>query len=151
MEIDYLVGDGNVIWCGSSRETGGLWVFDKRAETFIRLDVGPGVQGMQLFPRGDSHKLWVARGDGITIVDRATHNTEVIPLQSMVVTDIAAGVNNLLLGTDRGLAIVDCGEDQVLVTMSSAAGGQHMRALCGTRTREWMALDGQGVLCLDYS
>jgi ligand-binding sensor domain-containing protein len=151
VEIDYLVGDGNLIWCGSSRETGGLWVFDKSAETFSRLDVGPGVQGMQLFARGDSQKLWVARADSITIVDRTTHHTEVLPLQSMVVTDIAAGVNNLLLGTDRGLAIVDCGEDQVVATMSSAARGQHVRSVCGTRTRVWMALDEQGVLCLDYS
>jgi tetratricopeptide (TPR) repeat protein len=151
VEIDYLVADGNLIWCGSSRETGGLWVFDKIAETFVGLDVGPGIQGMQLYPRGDSRKLWVARGDGLTIVDRTTHNTEVFPLQSMAVTDIAAGVNDLLLGTDRGLAIVDCEKDQMSVAMSSAAGRQHVRAVCGTRTRDWIALAGQGVLCLDYS
>jgi len=150
-EIDHLLGDGNLIWCGSSRETGGLWVFDKKAETFTGLDIGAGVRGMQLFPRGDSIQLWVARGDSITVVDRTTHNTEVFPLHSMLVTDIAAGVNSLLLATDRGLAIVDSRENQVSVSMASAASGQHVRAMCGTRTREWMALGGQGVLCLDYS
>ena len=150
-EIDHLVGDGDRIWCGANHERAGLSVFDKSTETFESLDVGPWVQGMQLFPLGDTQELWVARRDGITIVDRTTCDTREIPLPAMVVTGMAIGGNHLMVGTDQGLTVVEVQEGQVLVKESEIGLDQRVTAVCATRSREWVAIEGQGVLCLIYS
>ena len=153
--VDCLLVDGNRIWCGANQEGGGLSVFDKKVETFRGIDVGPLVQGMRLFPRRGTPQLWVAKRDGIAIVDRTTFDVEEIPLDAMLVTGIAVGVKNLLLSTARGLAIVDFQEDDpegmVVVNRTEVGRGQYVSAVASSRTREWMAIEGQGVLCLAYS
>jgi ligand-binding sensor domain-containing protein len=150
-KIDHLLGDGDRIWCGTRDEHAGLSVFDKTTETFVELDAGPCVEGVLLFPGSDAEKLWVATRDGVTTVDRATYDIEVIPAPTMLVTGMAAGMARLLLGTDRGLAVVDAHEGEWQVKMTDVGRGQYVTAVCGTRTREWVAIDGEGVLCLTYS
>ena len=149
--IDHLVGDGDRIWCGANHERAGLSVFEKSTETFESLEVGPWVQGMLLFPPDDTQALWVARRDGITIVDRTTRDTREIPLPAMVVTGIAISVNQLMVGTDQGLAVVEVEEGQVVVKEIEVGLGQRVTAVCATRSREWVATEDQGVLCLTYS
>jgi len=153
--VDCLLVDGNRIWCGANREEGGLSVFDKTVETFEGIDVGPWVQGMQLLSRGENRLLWVAKRDGLTIVDSTTFEVEEIPLAAMLVTGIAVGVKSLLLSTARGVAVVDVrGEgpkSEVVVERSEVGRGHHVSAVCASRTREWMAIEGQGVLCLAHS
>jgi len=150
-KIDHLLRDGDRIWCGTREENAGLSVFDKRAETFVELGAGPWVQGMQLFPWGDTEKLWVATRECITIVDRATYDTEVIPVPTMLVTGMATGMARLLLGTDQGLAVVDVQEGKVLVNKTDVGHGQYVSTVCGTPMREWIAIEGEGVVCLSYS
>jgi hypothetical protein len=150
-KIDHLLGDGDRIWCGTREEHAGLSVFDKRTETFVELGAGPWVQGVHLFPVGEAQKVWVATRDGITIVDRATYDTEVIPAPTTLVTGMAAGMARLLLGTDQGLAVVDAQEGEWRVKSTDVARGQRVTAVCGTRAREWIAIEGEGVLCLTYS
>lgn len=149
--IDHLVGDGDRIWCGANHERAGLSVFDTSSETFESLEVGPWVQGMQLFPPDDTEALWVARRDGFTIVDRTTRDTQEIPLPAMVVTGIATSLNQLMVGTDQGLAAVEVEEGQVVVKEIEVGLGHRVTAVCATRSREWVATEDQGVLCLTYS
>lgn len=152
--VDCVLIDGNRIWCAVNQKEGGLSVFDSRGEVFQRIDVPPRVQGLALYPLGTDQKLWVATKEALATVDRGTFEVEEIPLTGMVLTDIAAGVENLLVSTASGVATVDLpGEGQagpVVVNRSEVAEGQYVRALCATRTREWMAIHGQGVLCLTY-
>ncbi len=152
--LDRVLVDGNRIWCAVNQEAAGLSVFDSRGEIFQRIDVPPRVQGLELYPQGIDQKLWVATKEALAIVDRGTFEVEEIPLPGMVLTDIAGGVENLLLSTASGVATVDLqGEGlarPVVVNRSEVAEGQYVRALCASRTREWMAIHGQGVLCLTY-
>ncbi len=150
-KIDHLLGDGDRIWCGTREGPAGLSVFDKRTETFVELGAGPWVQGVHLFPWRDALKLWVATRDGVTILDRATYDTEVIPAPTMLVTGMATGMSRLLLGTDQGLAVVDVQEGELRVKKTDVGHGRYVTAVCGTRTREWIAIEGEGVLCLTYS
>jgi ligand-binding sensor domain-containing protein len=152
--IDCLLADENRIWCGADEENAGISVFTKQAETFEQLDVGPWVRGMQVFPRRASRRLWAARKDGIAIVDRATYAVEDVPLPDVQVTDIAVGVYDLLLGTVQGLATVDreqAAAPDVEVAQTDIGRGQCVTAVSGTRTKEWIAIEGEGVLCLSYS
>jgi len=152
-QIDCLLGDGDLLWCGANHEHAVVSVFDKQAETFERLGVGAWVQRMQLYPRGGAPKLWVARRDGITVVDRTTYETEEIPVAAMLVTDLAVGVQSLLLGTDQGLAIVDLDDgagSDVVVTSTEIGRGLPVTALCCASGTEWIAVEGDGVLCLSY-
>ena len=154
MRIDCLLGDGNRLWCGANEEGGGMSVFDKQAETFQRLGAGHWVQGMGLFPRGAAQKLWVATKDGITIVDRTTYETDEVPLPTTLLTGMAVGVFDLLLGTGEGLATVDFEQTpsrDVEVTQTDIGRGQRVTALCATQSKEWIAIEGEGVLCLTYS
>jgi hypothetical protein len=152
-EVDSVLADGKLIWCGVHGEAGGLSVFDSQAETFQRIEVAGWVQGLQLFPRGGNEQLWVATKDGIAIVDRTTYEIEEIPLPEMMVTGMVVGVKGLLLSTAGGLAVVDVEEDphgEVMVRTSDTGWGQYVSAVCASRTREWIAIQGQGVLCLIY-
>lgn len=153
-EVDCVLVDGRLIWCGASRKGGGLSVFDSRAETFRRLDVAVPVHGLQLFPRRANQRLWLATKDGTAIVDRATYEVEQIPLSDVVVTGIAVGVKGLLVSTVRGLTIVVVAEEdperEVTVERSDIGWGQHISAVCASRTTEWIAIQGQGVVCLVY-
>lgn len=155
VRIDCLFVDGRQIWCGADQEEGGVSLFDKQEGTFQRLAVGPFVRGLQRFPSGAEGKLWVARQTGITIVDRATYTMEEIPLPTMMVTGIAAGVESLLVGTAQGLATVevqDAGAERKLAVKTTGIGrGQYVSALCCTRSREWVGIKGEGVLSLHYS
>ncbi len=152
--VDCLLPDAEHVWCGASGESGGVWVFDKQKETYQRLDVGPFVQGLELFPLDGIQKLWVAREEGITILDRITYESEEILLPGMVIAGIATGVNNLLISTARGLAVVHVegsGADRkVAVERTDIGRGKYVHALCASRTREWMGIEGEGVLCLSY-
>jgi hypothetical protein len=152
-QIDRLLGDGDLVWCGSNREHGVISVFDKQVETFENLGAGAWVQRMQLYPQRSASKLWIARRDGITVVDRRTRDREEIPVAAMLVTDMAVGVQSLLLGTDQGLAVVDlqqgAGSD-VVVTSTEIGRGLPVTALCCVSGTEWIAVDGDGVLCLSY-
>lgn len=153
--VEHLLVEGTRVWCWANQEGNALRVFDKQAETSESVVVGPLVQGMQLFPRMGENRIWVARTDGITIVERSTHKIEEIPLPAMVITGIAPGVQNLLIPTARGLATVDAREantgQTVRVKRTEVGRGQYVSAVCASLTREWIALEGQGVLCLSYS
>jgi len=152
--IDYVLSDGHRIWCGVSGEAGGLWVFEKQMETFQSLDVGPFVQGLQLFPLDGKDKIWLAREKGITIIDGTSNELEEISLPGMHVTGIATGVNSLLISTARGLAVVGVEksgtERKVIVKRTEIGRGKYVSAVCASHTREWMAIEGEGVLCLSY-
>jgi hypothetical protein len=151
--IDRLLGDGDLVWCGSNHGDAVISVFDKQAETFESLAVGAWVQRMQLYPRGGARKLWVARRDGITVVDRKTHDAEEIPVSAMLLTDMAAGVQSILVGTDQGLATVGFEEgpsSDVAVTSTEIGRGLPVTALCCAKGTEWIAVEGDGVLCLSY-
>jgi hypothetical protein len=153
LQIDCLLSDGDRIWCGANGESAGISVFDRQSETFEKLNVGAWVQGMRLYPRGGTEKLWVARRDGLAVLDRTTYEAEEIPLPDMVVTTITVGVQNLLLGTAHGLAIVEAEEgpgDSVVVTSTEIGRGQSVTALCSASGNEWIAVEGDGVLCLSY-
>jgi hypothetical protein len=153
-QVDSVLVDGRLVWCGASRKGGGLSVFDSRAGTFRRLDVAVPVHGLQLFPRRANQRLWLATKDGTAIVNRATYEVEQIPLSDVVVTGIAVGVKGLLISTVRGLTIVAVAEEdpkrQVTVERSNIGWGQHISAVCASRTTEWIAIQGQGVVCLAY-
>lgn len=153
--IDCLLSDGHRVWCGADEEDVALSVFEKQTETFEAVDVGPYVQGLELFPRKGEEKVWVAHRDGITIVDRTTHETEEIALPTMIVTGIAVGVEDLLVSTARGLAMVMAHEAEagqhVMVKMTDVGRGLYVSTVCASRTREWIAVEGQGVLSLSYS
>ncbi len=152
--VDCVLVDGNRIWCAVSQEAGGLSVFDSREEIFRRIEVPPRVQGLELYPRGIDQKLWVATREALAIVDRGTFQLQEIPLPGMVLTNIAAGVENLLLSTASGVAVVELQEESLsspaVVNWSEVAAGQYVRTLYASRTREWIAIHGQGVLCLTY-
>ena len=149
--IDHLAGDGDRIWCGSNHETAGLSVFDTNSETFETMGVGPWVQDMLLFPPGDEASLWVARRDGITIVDRATRDTQEVLLPDVVITGLAISANQLMVGTDQGLAVIEIQDGEAVVNDIEVGLGQRVTAVCATRSREWVATENQGVQCLTYS
>jgi hypothetical protein len=152
-QIDCLLGDGDLVWCGAYHERAVVSVFDKQAETFERLGAGAWVQRMLLYPRGGAPKLWVARRDGITVVDRTTHDTKEIPVPATLVTDMAVGVQSLLLGTDQGLAVVELeegGGSDAVITSTEIGRGLPVTALCCASGSEWIAVEGDGVLCLSY-
>lgn len=153
LQIDRLLSDGDRIWCGSDHERARISVFDKQAETFERLDVGASVRSMRLYRHGGTQKLWVATRGGITVVDRTTHQTEEIALPEQQITDMAIGVQGLLLGTAHGLATVEFeggSGTSVSVTNTEIGRGHSVTALfCGSGT-EWIAIEGDGVLCLSY-
>lgn len=150
-KVYHLLRDGDRIWCGTREENASLSAFDKRAETFVELGSSAWVQGMQLFPWGDTEKLWVATRDCVTIVDRATHHMEALRVPTMLVTAMATGMSRLLLGTDQGLAVVDVQEGEPQVKKTDLGHGRYVTAVCGTQTREWIAIEGEGVLCVSYS
>jgi ligand-binding sensor domain-containing protein len=153
LQIDCLLSDGDRMWCGANGDSAGISLFDRRSETFEKLNVGARVQAMRLYPRGGAVKLWVARRDGLVVLDRTTYETEEIPLPEMVVTAMTVGVQSLLLGTARGLAIVEAEEGpggNVAVTNTEIGRGQPVTALCSARGNEWIAVEGDGVLCLSY-
>ncbi len=154
LQVDRLLADGRRIWCGANVAGGGLSVFDKQAGSFQRLDVGPFVRDLQLFPLGGTEKIWVAREEGITIIDRITYERKEISLPGMLITGIAVGVNNLLVGTARGLAVVDVEEwerqTEMRVERTEIGRGKYVSAVRASRNREWMAIEGEGVLCLSY-
>jgi hypothetical protein len=153
-QIDSLLADGRRIWCGCNREDGGVSVFDKHTGAFQKLEVGPFVRGLQLFPLNGEKRTWIAREKGMTIVNRTTYEMEEIPLPAMLVTGIAVGVWGLLLSTARGLSKVDIRksgtEREVVVKRTEVGRGKHVGALCASRTREWIGIEGEGVLCLSY-
>jgi len=155
VQVDCLLADGHRIWCGADQEDGGLSVFDKRTGTFQRLDVGPFVRGLQLFPLNGEKRTWVAKQRGITIIDRTTYEREEVSLPTMLVTGIAVGVKNLLVSTARGLATVDVQksetEREVVVRRTEVGRGKYVSAVCASRTQEWLGIEGEGVLCLSYS
>jgi ligand-binding sensor domain-containing protein len=151
LAIDYLVGDGDRIWCGVRHERAGLSVFDTSSETFESLEAGPWVQDMLLFPSGDKASLWVGRRDGITVLDRKTHDMQEVPLPDMAVTGMAISANQLMVGTDQGLAMIEIEDGEAVVKDIEVGLGQRVTAVCATRSREWVATENQGVLCLTYS
>jgi len=155
VEVHCLLADGRRLWCGADHKDANLSVFNKQAETFEAVEVGRFVQGLQLFRRKGEQKVWVAHRDGITIVDRTTYEAEETVLHTTMVTGIAVGVENLVISTARGLAMVDAHEaevaQQVTVKTTDVGRGQYVGAVCASRTREWIAIEGQGVLSLSYS
>ncbi len=98
--------------------------------------------------------MWVAREEGIAIVDRITYQLEEISLPAMLVTGLAAGMNSLLVSTARGLATLDVQESEtarkVMVKRAEMGRGKYVSAVAASRTREWMAIEGEGVLCVSY-
>lgn len=155
IQVDCLLADGRRVWCGANREGEGLSVFDKQTAAFQKVDVGPFVRGLQLFPLGRKKKVWAARQEGITIIDRTTYELEEISLPAILVTGIAVGVNKLLVTTARGLAVVDVQEwgteGKVVVKRTETGRGKYVSAVCASRTQEWIGIEGEGVLCLSYS
>jgi ligand-binding sensor domain-containing protein len=153
-QIDCLLAEDGRIWCGSNRQDGGVWVFDKHTEIFHRLDVGPFVRGLQLFPLNGEMRTWIAGEKGMTIVKAATYEMAEIPLPALVVTGIAVGVDSLLVGTDRGLWKVEIQksgtERKAVVVRTDVGRGEYVTALCASSTREWIGIEGEGVLCLSY-
>ncbi len=154
IQIDCLLADGRRIWCGADGEGGGLSVFDKQTGRFQRLDVGPFVRSLQLFPLSGEEKVWVAREERIAIVDRMTYELREISLPAMLVTGLAVGMNSLLVSTARGLATLDVQESEtgrkVIVQRTEIGRGKYVSAAAASRTREWMAIEGEGVLCVSY-
>lgn len=155
IQVDCLLADGRRVWCGASREGGGLSVFDKQTAAFQKVDARPFVRGLQLFPLGRKETIWVARQEGITIIDGTTYELEEISLPAMLVTGVAVGVNKLLVSTARGLAVVDVQEwgteGTVVVKRTETGRGKYVSAVCASRTQEWIGIEGEGVLCLSYS
>lgn len=154
-EVDCLLADGRRIWCGANREDGGVSVFDKHTGIFHKLDVGPFVQGLTLFPLDGENRVWVATEQGIAVVTRTGYELEEVSLPAMLVTAIAAGVQGLLAGTARGLAKVDTkgsgAEREIVVTRTEIGRGKYVTDVHASRTREWIGIKGEGVLCLSYS
>lgn len=153
-QVDCLLADGRRIWCGSSHEEGGVSVFDKHTGIFQKLDVGAFVRGLQLFALNGEKGMWVAMEKVLTIVNRVTYEMVEIPLPAVVVTGIGVGVRSLLLSTTRGLWKVDIEKSgtqrRVVVERTEVGRGKYVSALCASRTREWIAIEGEGVLCLSY-
>lgn len=153
--VDCLLAHGRQIWCGSKQEGAPLWVFDKQAGRFRKLDVALWVQGLQSHGLDGEKKVWVASRDSIAIIDTATLEMDQVSLPGMLATGIAVGMQRILIGTTLGLAVMEIAEAEtgrkVEVKRTDIGRGKYISAVCASRTREWIAIEGEGVCCLSYS